>query len=53
LIAVGPAARAHTRLGVVANHYALLKTIEAAFHLIPLGHAGDGQTPLLTGVLRP
>jgi hypothetical protein len=53
LIAVGPAARAHTRIGVVANHYALLKTIEAAIRVSPLGHAGDARTPLLSGLLRP
>jgi acid phosphatase len=53
LIAVGPAARPHTTDAVVANHYALLKTIEGAFHVRPLGHARDSHTPLLTGLLRP
>jgi hypothetical protein len=53
LIAVGPAARPHTRVGVAANHYALLRTIESAFHLGALGHARDARTPLLTGLLRP
>jgi phosphatidylinositol-3-phosphatase len=52
LIALGPAARPHTRVGVAANHYALLRTIEGGFHLNALGHAGDGRTPLLTGLLR-
>ena len=53
LIAVGPAARAGVRLGVVANHYALMRTIESAFHVRALGHARSAQTPLLTGLLRP
>jgi phosphatidylinositol-3-phosphatase len=53
LIAVGPAARPHARVPVVSNHYALLKTIEAALHVRPLGHARDAQTPIMTGLLRP
>jgi hypothetical protein len=52
LIAVGPAARPGARVSVRANHYALLKTIEAALHVRPLGHARDARTPLLTGLLR-
>jgi phosphatidylinositol-3-phosphatase len=53
LIVVGPAARAGARLSVRANHYALLRTIEAAFGLPPLGHAADPGTPLLSGLLKP
>lgn len=53
LIAVGPAAKPHARVTVAANHYALLKTIEAAFHVRALGHARAASTPLLSGLLRP
>src|SRR3954453_10817146 len=52
LIAVGPAARAGARVAVRANHYALLKTIEAMLHLGRLGHARDANTPVLAGLLR-
>jgi phosphatidylinositol-3-phosphatase len=53
LIAVGPAARPHARVTLQANHYALLRTIEAGFHVRPLGHARDSKTPLLSGLLKP
>jgi phosphatidylinositol-3-phosphatase len=52
LIAIGPAARSRARVTVRANHYALLRTIESAFRLAPLGHARDAQTPVLRGLLR-
>jgi hypothetical protein len=52
LIAAGGAARHHVRLPVPADHYALLRTIEANFGLPPLGDAGSASTPLLTGLLR-
>lgn len=53
LLAVGPAARPGARVTLPANHYALLRTIEAALRLRPLGHARDSRTPLLDGLLRP
>ena len=51
LIAAGGAARGHTRIAVRANHYALLRTIEAGFGLRALRNAGDPSTPLLRGLL--
>jgi hypothetical protein len=53
LIAAGGAARRHTRTAVHANHYALLRTLEAGFGLKALGHAGRKSTPLLRGLLAP
>jgi phosphatidylinositol-3-phosphatase len=53
LIAAGGAARRNARVGVPANHYALLRTIEANFGLPQLGTAGASTTPLLSGLLRP
>jgi acid phosphatase len=53
LIAVGPGATPGARVRVKANHYALLKTIEASMRLSQLGHARGAATPLLTGLLRP
>lgn len=53
LIAVGPAARDGARVSIPSNHYALLRTIESAFHVRPLGHARDSRTPLLSGLLHP
>jgi hypothetical protein len=53
LIAVGPAARPGARVTVAANHYALLKTIEAGLHVRPLGHARDARTPIMGGLLGP
>lgn len=52
LIAIGPGARAGARLSRSANHYALLRTIEDHLGLARLGHAGDGSTPSLDGLLR-
>jgi hypothetical protein len=53
LIALGPGARAGARVNAKANHYALLKTIEASMGLSQLGHARGAATPVLTGLLRP
>jgi hypothetical protein len=53
LIAAGPGARRRTRLSLPANHYALLRTIEAGFGLRALGSAGARSTPLLRGLLSP
>jgi phosphatidylinositol-3-phosphatase len=50
LIAAGGDARRGVTTSVPANHYALLRTIEASFGLPPLGHAAG--TPLLSGLLR-
>ncbi|MCL6562051.1 MAG: alkaline phosphatase family protein [Firmicutes bacterium] len=38
---------------VWADHYALLKTIEAAWHLPYLGHAASAQVPTLGAFLKP
>jgi hypothetical protein len=53
LIAAGGAARRHTRTAVRANHYALLRTLEAGFGLPPLAKAGARSTPVLRGLLKP
>jgi acid phosphatase len=50
LIAAGGDARRGATTAVVANHYALLRTIEASFGLSPLGRAT--AAPLLSGLLR-
>jgi hypothetical protein len=52
LIAAGGGARRHTRTALPANHYALLRTIEANFRRRTLGHAGARSTPLLGSLLR-
>jgi hypothetical protein len=52
LIAAGSAARNQVSTPVVANHYALLRTLEAGFGLRALGNAGDKSTPLLRALLR-
>jgi phospholipase C len=38
----------HARAAIWADHYSLLKTIEASWHLPYLGHARDADVPLLT-----
>jgi hypothetical protein len=53
LIAAGGAARKGATSATPANHYALLRTIEAGFRLPALGHAGSPGTPLLSGLLQP
>lgn len=53
LIAAGGAARKGATSAVPANHYALLRTIEANFGLPALAHAGASSTPLLAGLLKP
>lgn len=52
LIAAGGAARPGARIAVPANHYALLRTIEAGFGLPALRNAGNRGTPLLSGLLK-
>lgn len=52
LIAAGGAARRDALAGTPADHYALLRTVEAGFGLHALEHAGSRSTPLLTGLLR-
>jgi hypothetical protein len=52
LIALGPGAQAGARVHTLANHYALLKTIETTLRLRPLGHAAASATPVLSGLLR-
>ncbi len=39
--------------GTAYNHYSLLRTIEAAFGLPPLAHAGDVVVPLMTPLFNP
>ncbi|MBX5466464.1 MAG: alkaline phosphatase family protein [Firmicutes bacterium] len=41
------------RLNLWADHYSLLKTLEAAWHLPELGHTASPQVPLLTPFLVP
>jgi hypothetical protein len=53
LIAAGGAARSRATTAVVANHYALLRTLEAGFGLRALGNAGKASTPLLRRALGP
>jgi phosphatidylinositol-3-phosphatase len=53
LIAAGGAARHGATTATPANHYALLRTIEAGFGLPTLGNAGSPNTPLLSGLLQP
>lgn len=52
LIAAGGAARQRTQTAVDANHYALLRTIQANFDLRTLGKSGAQSTPLLGGLLK-
>lgn len=53
LIAAGGGARRHAAVRTPADHYALLRTIEANFGLPTLVHAGSPKTPLLSGLLKP
>jgi phosphatidylinositol-3-phosphatase len=53
LIAAGGAARTHTLMALPANHYALLRTVEAGFGLRALRNAGQPSTPVLRGLLEP
>ena len=53
LIAAGGAARQGATINTPANHYALLRTIEAGFRLPGLGAAGSPSTPVLSGLLQP
>ncbi len=39
--------------GTAYNHYSLLKTMEAAFGLPYLAHAGDSVVPLMTPLFDP
>ena len=43
----------HVTDGTAYNHYSLLRTIEAAFGLPPLAHAGDSVVPMMTPLFRP
>jgi hypothetical protein len=52
LIAAGGMARPHTRTAIAADHYALLRTIEANFRQPTLGNAGATSTPLLGALLK-
>lgn len=42
----------HKRIALWADHYSILKTIEAAWHLPYLGHAGSPSVPLLTPLIE-
>ncbi len=50
LIVIAPRARPIT-VHLWADHYSLLKTIEASWHLPYLGHAASRRVPLLTPLL--
>jgi hypothetical protein len=52
LIAAGGAARRGVLAAGPANHYALLRTIEAQLGVPALRQAAASSTPLLTGLLR-
>jgi acid phosphatase len=52
LIAAGGLARRGATTVAEANHYALLRTIEAGFDLPALGRAASPETPVLSGFLR-
>lgn len=52
LIAAGGGARRHTRTAMPANHYALLRTIEAHFDMHTPEQAGAQTTPLLRPLLE-
>jgi hypothetical protein len=52
LIAAGGAAKRGVRSAIPANHYALLRTIEANLGVPALRKASLPSTPLLTGLLR-
>jgi hypothetical protein len=52
LIASGGAARTGATTAVRADHYSLLRTIDANFGLPGLGNAGSDSTPLLRGLLK-
>ena len=43
----------HVSDGTAYNHYSLLKTMEAAFGLPPLAHAGDADVPVMTPLFNP
>jgi phosphatidylinositol-3-phosphatase len=51
LIATGPGARRHARVGTLADHYSLLATLEAGLRLPALGRAASPATHLLAGLL--
>jgi acid phosphatase len=53
LIAAGGLARRAAVSALPANHYALLRTIEANLGVPALRHASYPSTPLLAGLLRP
>lgn len=53
LISAGAAAARHRRVAVHADHYSLLRTIEAGLGLPALKRAGAPSTPLLERLLRP
>jgi acid phosphatase len=50
LVATGPGARHRVRVGVSADHYSLLATLEAGLRLPRLGQAASPSTQLLTGL---
>lgn len=53
LISAGTAARRHSQETTAANHYALLRTVEAQFGVPLLRNAGLPSTPVLDGLVRP
>jgi len=52
LIATGPGARHHVRVGAPADHYSLLATLEAGLRLSALGQAATAPTRPLAALLR-
>jgi hypothetical protein len=39
--------------GTAYNHYSLLRSMEAAFGLLPLAHAGDAVVPAMIPLFSP
>src|SRR3989475_4923810 len=52
MLAISPLSRRGYRSSTESNHYALLRTIEDAWSLGHLRHAGDAQTPVLADLFQ-
>ena len=52
MLAISPLSRRGYRSNTESNHYALLRTIEDAWSLGHLRHAGDAQTPVLADLFQ-
>jgi len=52
MLAISPLSRRGYRSSTESTHYALLRTIEDAWSLGHLRHAGDAQTPVLADLFQ-